>query len=122
MRRPSRLMTPWLTVASQVVPATSVARSYTRPNGWPPTIGYVHFMQRPSANQATPATSQHQHPTIWLGLQTHDLIGRQAVLSGIHLKAAPVVRGKPPTKCAEQKPTVGVFGNGHDRQIGQDRP
>ena len=77
------------------------------------------LMQRPSANQATARTGQHQNRTIWLGLQTQNLVGRQAVLGSVHLKISPVVGGKPPTKRAEQKPTVRVLGNGHDRQIGK---
>ena len=62
---------------------------------------------------------QRQNRAVRLSLQTHDLVGRQAVLGGVHLKATPVVRGNPPAKCAEQQPLVRVLGNGHDRQIGQ---
>ena len=41
------------------------------------------------------------------------------MLSGVHLKVTPVVRGNPTAERAEQKPSLGVLGNGHDRQIGQ---
>ena len=41
------------------------------------------------------------------------------MLSGVHLKATPIVRGNPTAERAEQKPSLGVLGNGHDRQIGQ---
>ena len=64
-------------------------------------------------------TSQHHNRTIRLDLQTQNLVGRQAVFSSVHLKAAPIVRGNPPAERAEQKPSIRILGNGHDRQIGQ---
>ena len=41
------------------------------------------------------------------------------MLGGVHLKAAPVVRGDSTAEGAEQQPPVGFLGNGHDRQIRQ---
>ena len=81
-------------------------------------VGYaLHAaaLGKPSHTRA----GQHQNRTIRLSLQTQNLIGRQAVLGGVHLKAAPIVGGKPPTERAEQQPSVRLLGNGHDRQIGQ---
>ena len=77
----------------------------------------VHAL--PVGEPAEAGAGEDAHGPVGLGPQAQDLVGRQAVLGGVHLDSPAVEGGQSPAEGAEPQPSLHVLGDGHHREMGQ---